>query len=113
MKYISILKKIKIKNYKNKPILTIIMKRVRLIIKGRVQGVFFRHNTNKVAYKLGLKGFVRNLDDGSVEVIAEGDKKKIDELIQFCRKGPAYARVDDVKIGYEKTKGEFSGFEVR
>ena len=56
------------------------MKRIHVIISGRVQGVFFRYNTNKVANKLGLKGFVRNLSDGCVEVVAEGSEDKLKEL---------------------------------
>ena len=61
------------------------MKRIHLIISGDVQGVFFRHNTNKVGNRLGLKGFVRNLPDGKVEVVAEGDEKKLRELIEKLR----------------------------
>lgn len=89
------------------------MKRVHIFVYGRVQGIFFRYNTNKVANKLGLKGFVRNLDDGGVEVIAEGNKNNLKELIEFCKKGPLGARVKDIKINFEKAKNEFSGFEVR
>ena len=89
------------------------MKRVHIIISGRVQGVFFRSNTEKAGVGLGLKGFVRNLADGTVEVVAEGHDEKLNELIGFCRKGPAGAQVDDVKISYEESKGEFSGFGVR
>ena len=88
------------------------MKRVRLVISGSVQGVFFRHNTNKEANKLGLKGFVRNLDNGSVEVIAEGEDKKMEQLIEFCKKGPDRARVDNVEIEYEEPKKEFTEFSI-
>jgi len=88
------------------------MKRVHILIYGRVQGVFFRYNTNKVANKLGLKGFVRNLDDSGVEIVAEGDEDKLKELVEFCKKGPLGAKVDDIKVDFEKAKNEFSGFEV-
>lgn len=88
------------------------MKRVHLMISGRVQGVFFRHNTNIEANRLGLKGFVRNTEDGNVEVIAEGPEDKIKQLISFCRKGPAGAEVAGIKIAYETPKGEFNGFGV-
>lgn len=88
------------------------MKRVHLIISGRVQGVWFRHNTSKVANKLGLTGFVRNLPNGDVEVIAEGDEKKLKELIEFCNRGPIGAHVKNVRIEHEKPKNEFSSFLI-
>ena len=88
------------------------MKRIHLIISGDVQGVFFRHNTNKVANKLGLKGFVRNLPNGNVEVITEGDEDKLKELIKFCRKGPEGVHVDNVDIKYEEPKNEFNTFSI-
>jgi len=75
--------------------------------------VYFRHNTHKVASSLGLKGFVRNMDDGGVEVVAEGDEAKLNELVDFCKKGPSSAKVDSVKVKLEKASNEFSGFEVR
>lgn len=89
------------------------MKRIHLIISGSVQGVWFRHNTNRVANKLGLAGFVRNLPDGNVEVIAEGDEEKLNELIAFCKKGPEGANVEDVKIEYQKPKNEFKAFSIK
>jgi acylphosphatase len=89
------------------------MKRLHLIISGRVQGVFFRHNTNKIANKLGLTGFVRNLGNGCVEIIAEGNEEKLKELIAFCRKGPENSSIDDVKIQYEEAKNEFNTFSVK
>lgn len=89
------------------------MKRAHLIISGMVQGVWFRHNTNKVANKLGLKGFVRNLPNGNVEVAAEGDEDKLKELIEFCKRGPIGAHVENVKIEYEKPKNEFKTFSIK
>jgi acylphosphatase len=88
------------------------MERVHLIITGRVQGVFFRHNTNKEANRLGLTGWVRNLPTGEVEAVAEGEKAVIEEFISWCRHGPSMARVDDVTITWETHTGEFSGFTV-
>ena len=78
-----------------------------------VQGVFFRANTKKVAESLGLKGYARNMDDGNVEVIAEGPEEKIMELIKFCKKGPGAARVDKVEVHIEEASNEFDSFEVR
>jgi len=88
------------------------MKRIHIIISGNVQGVFFRHNTNKVANKLGLKGFVKNLPDGTVEVIVEGDEEKLKELIKFCKKGPEGADVENIEIEQEEAKNEFTRFSI-
>jgi len=84
-----------------------------MIIHGLVQGVFFRSNAKKVAESLGLKGYVSNIVDGSVEVVAEGPERKIKELIEFCKKGPRAARVDKVDVHIEEARNEFEGFEVR
>ena len=89
------------------------MKRVHITVSGRVQGVFFRHNTNIAANKLGLKGYVRNKEHDSVEVVAEGPEDKLKELIAFCRKGPAGARVDNIKVEYEESRNEFDSFCIR
>lgn len=89
------------------------MKRIHLIVSGNVQGVFFRHHTNKVANKLGLTGFVRNMPDGNVEVIAEGNENILKELIEFCKKGPIGAHVENVEIIYEEPKNEFNTFSIK
>jgi len=89
------------------------MKRVHILVYGNVHGVFFRHNTSKIANSLGLTGFVRNLDDGSVEVVAEGSEDKLRELVDFCRKGPIGAKVDSIKVEFGKVTNEFSGFGIR
>lgn len=84
-----------------------------ITVSGRVQGVFFRHNTKKTAQNLGLKGYVINLDDGNVEIVAQGSEENLKRFLEFCRKGPMFARVDDVKVKDEKPSNEFEGFEVR
>jgi len=89
------------------------MKRVHLFVSGRVQGVFFRAHTRDLAQKLGLSGFVRNLPDGRVEVVAEGPEEKLQELIEFCHRGPPLAHVTHVAIRWEEPTGEFRGFSVR
>ncbi len=89
------------------------MKRIHLIIHGKVQAVFYRSNTHKKASELGLKGFVKNLEDGTVEVIAEGSEEKINELIEFCRNNPGYSKVDKVDVKEEKVTNEFESFGVR
>ena len=89
------------------------MKQCRIIVSGRVQGVFFRDSTRGAARSLGLKGYVRNAGNGDVEVIAQGDEKDILELIKFCHKGPPASEVDKVDVKYEEIKDDFIGFEVR
>ena len=88
------------------------MKRVHVIIYGRVQGVWFRAHTKEIADKLGIKGWVRNLPDGSVEAVFEGNEESIEEMIKWCHQGPPLARVDRVEINYEEPKGE-RNFEIR
>ena len=82
-------------------------------IKGRVQGVFFRDNTAKFAHECNLTGFVRNISDGSVEIIAEGNKWDIDKLINWCRKGPALAKVEKVNVEWKPFEGRFFDFRVK
>jgi acylphosphatase len=88
------------------------MKESRIIIKvyGLVQGVFFRYTTRKVARKLGLSGYVKNVFDGSVLIEAEGPEDKIKELLIFSRKGPVSARVDRVEHECKTPQYEFKGF---
>lgn len=82
-------------------------------IDGRVQGVFFRASTMDQAMRLGLKGWVRNCPDGSVEVVAEGQKKSIDDLVAWCHHGPPGARVGNVALQWEDWKNEFQNFRIR
>ncbi len=82
------------------------------MISGTVQGVLFRREITHLARRLDLKGWVRNLPDGSVEAIAEGDREKLDELIRFCRIGPPGARVKNVGVDWSAPKGEFRGFRI-
>ena len=89
------------------------MKRLYIIAHGTVQGVFFRHNARKKAQELGLKGYVKNLPDETVEIVAEGDENKLKELVDFCKNHPGASKVSDVKVSYEDAKNEFEDFEVR
>ena len=74
------------------------MRRVKVIISGRVQGVYFRYFTVRKAKELGVVGSVRNLDDGRVEAIAQADEAVLKKFIAWCHKGPATARVDKVEL---------------
>ncbi len=88
------------------------MKRVHLIVSGRVQGVFFRARTKAMAESLDLKGWVRNLSDGSVEAVFEGSGPAVNEAVEWCRKGPSRAVVTNVLQMEELYKGEFEEFRV-
>lgn len=87
-------------------------KRMLLRITGQVQGVFFRAFTRRSARELGLKGYVRNMPDGSVEVLAEGEQGSLEQLLESCHKGPSGAMVSGVQVTWSKHLGEFSGFDV-
>lgn len=88
------------------------MIRVHILINGRVQGVFFRKFTRDHATRLGLTGWTKNLPDGRMEVVAEGDKKKLIELIKLIKKGPPLARIEKIEISWGKAKGGFDGFKI-
>lgn len=87
--------------------------RVHLRINGYVQGVFFRASTRDVAERLSLTGWVRNLSDGSVEVVFEGTKEKLEEAVRWCYKGPPGADVRGVEERWLEYSGEFDSFNIR
>ena len=89
------------------------MERVQIKVFGFVQGVLYRSNVLGMAEKLGLTGWVRNAPDGSVELLAEGEKEALEELIDWCQKGPSFAKVEKVQTSWEEATGEFGDFEVR
>ena len=87
-------------------------KRVRLFVTGKVQGVFFRQTLKVMAKKNDIFGWVKNLKDGRVESILEGDEEKVNRLVEWAHGGPANARVENVEIQNEKFIAEFSKFDV-
>lgn len=89
------------------------MPRYEIIVKGRVQGVGFRAFTESIAEKLGVKGYVKNLPDGSVEVVAEGGKQTLDELCSKLKAGPSMAYVDELEVIEKESTGEFRDFSVK
>jgi len=89
------------------------MKRLHLRIQGRVQGVFYRTHTEKKAQSLHLTGWVRNSDDGSVEIVTEGEETALQELKTWCQTGSPNAEVTSVDETWEEATGEFSQFEIR
>jgi acylphosphatase len=84
--------------------------RVHVFVSGRVQGVFFRQKTKQQAQSLGVNGWVRNLQDGKVEAVFEGEEAAVKALVEYCHHGPSSARVDKVEVNYENYVGEFSDF---
>jgi acylphosphatase len=88
--------------------------RARVLISGRVQAVGFRYGTRREAGRLGLSGWVRNLPDGRVEALFEGNPDAVEEMLRWCEHGPPGARVEDVSVERGQTAGEpAEGFEVR
>lgn len=88
-------------------------KHAHVFVSGRVQGVFFRATTRDEARKRGVNGWVKNLPDGRVEAIFEGEEKGVREMIDFCHEGSGPAKVKDVEVNWEEYRDEFSGFEIR
>ena len=87
-------------------------KRLEATVHGFVQGVFFRHNTRIQATKLGLTGAVRNLPDGSVRVIAEGPRERLDRLLAWLRRGPELADVERVDVEWREATATYSDFGI-
>jgi acylphosphatase len=88
------------------------VQRRRVVVQGHVQGVFFRETTRRRALAVGAAGWVRNLPDGSVEAVFEGEREAVERLVAFVREGPRGARVDWVDVVSEDPE-ELSGFEIR
>jgi acylphosphatase len=86
--------------------------RVRLFVTGKVQGVFFRQSLKVMAIKNDVFGWVKNLKDGRVETVLEGNEENVSRLVEWAHGGPANARVEDVDIRNEKFTAEFSKFDV-
>jgi acylphosphatase len=86
--------------------------RAHAIIKGIVQGVFFRMETQRAAEKFGVTGWVKNKRDGSVEAVFEGDRDRVEAVLDWCRQGPPRSMVDNVDVDWQSYSGEFSGFKV-
>ena len=86
--------------------------RIRVLISGKVQGVFFRQALKVVAKKNNVLGWVRNLKDRRVEAVLEGDSKSTNSVIEWTRVGPANSRVDDIKVINEEFENEFLTFDV-
>ena len=86
--------------------------RAHIRVTGRVQGVFFRQTTAQEASLLCVTGWVRNLPNGDVEAVVEGEPERVDRLIAWCHHGPPAARVDGVSVSWETVTGEFTRFSI-
>jgi acylphosphatase len=86
---------------------------VHVFVSGRVQGVFFRSETKHRAENYGVKGWVRNLPDGRVEAVFEGEEESVKALVEFCKHGPAGAKVTRVDLAWEEPAGTLEGFKIK
>jgi len=86
--------------------------RAHVYVSGLVQGIFFRYETMRNARRRNVTGWVRNLPDGRVEAVFEGEKRDVEAMISFCRRGPPGAIVSDVKVTWDKPTGEFKEFRI-
>ncbi len=88
-------------------------RRVHVWISGRVQGVFFRNSTQDAAVQRGVGGWVKNLPDGRVEAVFEGDDDRVEDMLNWCRSGSSFARVADLEVQEEEYLEDLIEFEVR
>ena len=88
------------------------MRRVKIVVSGRVQGVYFRLFTQNKAKHLAIKGTVQNLPDGRVEIYAEAEHLMIDKFVKWCSKGPVTARVDNIEVTELEPEFNFTSFEI-
>lgn len=86
--------------------------RLHVWIEGRVQGVFFRASTRDEARARGLTGWARNLADGRVEAVFEGDRRVLEDMLAWCHKGPSYAHVDYVEVDWQPYQGDLVDFRI-
>lgn len=86
--------------------------RVHIIVQGKVQGVFFRASTKDKAVELELSGFVRNMPNGTVEIVAEGSQKQLKKLVDWCHKGPDRSIVSEVHTDWQTYIAEFEAFNI-
>ena len=87
--------------------------RAQMVVSGRVQGVFFRQTTFKKAKALGVFGWVRNLNDGRVEALFEGEREKVKEMVNWFKHGPDSAKVYNFEVEWQEYKKEFKGFKIK
>lgn len=89
------------------------MQALEIKIVGKVQGVFFRKNIQEIANKLNLTGWIRNLDDGSLKIITQGEQEDLDSLVNYCKVGPEKADIKDIQIEEVELDNNLNGFEIK
>ncbi|MDD3861066.1 MAG: acylphosphatase [Bacteroidales bacterium] len=87
--------------------------KAHIIIAGRVQGVAFRYYARNTANRIGVKGWIKNLDNGDVEIMVEGKKELVNLMIDWCKKGPGLAIVEDIRISLLPYTAEFNEFNIK
>ena len=87
--------------------------RARVVVSGKVQGVFFRSRTKREADSRDVKGWIRNRNDGAVEAVFEGEEEAVTAMVEFCKRGPAYASVTGFNVSWETYAGTFGEFEIK
>ncbi|MCP4351602.1 MAG: acylphosphatase [Desulfobacterales bacterium] len=87
--------------------------KAHVIVSGRVQGVFFRAETKRTAERFGVFGWVRNKGDGTVEALFEGERERVESMVNWCKGGPPHAKVKSVDIEWDDSSGELGSFEIR
>lgn len=87
--------------------------RKHIYISGRVQGVGFRANARQKAQVYGVKGWIKNLFDGRVEAVVEGEKDSVQQMVKYLKRGPSFANVTDVEINNESATGNFNTFSIK
>ena len=87
--------------------------RARIVVFGRVQGVFFRYTMCREAERLQVTGWVRNRIDGAVEAVMEGEKEAVENLVSWCRQGPPGAVVRKIDVEWQEYQGEFNSFSIK
>ena len=87
--------------------------RAHVFVSGKVQGVFFRSGVRSKANILRLTGWVRNIPDGRLEAVFEGEKEDVEEMVKFCREGPHGSFVENLNVKFEPASGKFASFEIR
>jgi acylphosphatase len=86
--------------------------RANIVVKGKVQGVYFRQNAQRICNEYGVTGWVHNVEDGSVEAILEGNKNSVEDVVSWFRVGPSNAHVERVELSYDRYSGEFQDFKI-
>jgi acylphosphatase len=89
------------------------MKRLHLIMTGRVQGMGFRFSIERLCTKLGVNGWAKNNSDGTLEAMFEADEDKLNEVLEFCKKGPTFAIVENTEINWDECLDEFKEFRIK